>query len=120
MNGWALEARVYAEDPLRGFLPSNGSLLTYREPPYACSFDTSADVRVDGALLEGMEISTHYDPMISKLIAHGATRDEAIDTMCRALDSYVIGGSASFAHNAGFLSELCRHPVSQSVSETVE
>jgi propionyl-CoA carboxylase alpha chain len=108
INGWALEARVYAEDPLRGFLPSNGSLLELREPRGATAFDLKADVRVDSGLMEGMSISTHYDPMISKLIAHGKTRDECIDRMASALDEYVIKGSASFAHNTSFLHELCR------------
>ena len=74
MDGhWSLEARVYAEDPLRGFLPSTGSLLDYREPRGATSFDCSVDVRVDSAVVEGSEISTYYDPMISKLVTHGQT-----------------------------------------------
>jgi len=108
INGWALEARVYSEDPLRNFLPSNGSLLKLQEPRGACAFDISEGVRVDSGLMEGMEISTHYDPMISKLIAHADSREQVIDKMAAALDEYVIVGSASFAHNTPFLSELCR------------
>jgi propionyl-CoA carboxylase alpha chain len=108
INGWALEARVYSEDPLRSFLPSNGSLLELKEPKGACAFDISESVRVDSGLMEGMEISTHYDPMISKLITHADTREAVIDKMAAALDEYVIVGSASFAHNTNFLSELCR------------
>jgi len=108
IHGWALEARVYAEDPLRGFLPSNGSLLKLIEPRGATAFGIDGTIRVDSGLLEGMEISTHYDPMIAKLVTHGATRTECIDRMEAALDEYVIQGSASFAHNTAFLSELCR------------
>lgn len=59
---------------------------------------------------QGMTISTHYDPMIAKLITHGKTRDECIDRMSSALDEYVIKGSAAFAHNTSFLHELCRSP----------
>jgi propionyl-CoA carboxylase alpha chain len=86
INGWALEARVYAEDPLRGFLPSNGSLLQLQEPRGCTAFKIDKDVRVDSGLMEGMAISTHYDPMISKLITHGKTRLECIDRMASALD----------------------------------
>jgi propionyl-CoA carboxylase alpha chain len=109
INGWALEARVYAEDPLRGFLPSNGTLLGLTEPRGATAFGIDAEVRVDSGLMEGMTISTHYDPMISKLIAHGKTRAECIDRMASALDEYVIIGSSAFAHNTSFLQELCRN-----------
>jgi len=93
---------------MRSFLPSNGKLLRLLEPSGACAFDVSCPVRVDSGLMEGMEISTHYDPMISKLIAWGNTREAAIDTMARALDEYVIVGSTPFAHNVPFLAELCR------------
>jgi len=110
IKGWALEARVYAEDPIRGFLPSNGSLLDYKEPEGATSFDISKPVRVDSGLQEGMEISTHYDPMIAKLVTHGETRDACIDRMEEALNAYVIKGTPNFAHNASFLHDLCRHP----------
>mmetsp|Transcript_71327 Transcript_71327/g.201045 ORF Transcript_71327/g.201045 Transcript_71327/m.201045 type:complete len:644 (-) Transcript_71327:1711-3642(-) len=110
IKGWALEARVYAEDPFRGFLPSTGSLLDYREPEGCTAFNLESNVRVDSGVREGTEISTYYDPMISKLVTHGATRDECIDRMSDALNRYVILGTAGFAHNASFLADLCRHP----------
>jgi len=81
-KGWAVESRVYAEDPLRGFLPSIGPLLTYKEPPL---FDARSDkrpdgltVRIDTGVYEGGVISMYYDPMIAKLVTHGRTRNEAI------------------------------------------
>ncbi|MDO9333446.1 MAG: biotin/lipoyl-containing protein [Dehalococcoidales bacterium] len=100
INGWALESRVYAEDPLRGFLPSIGNLKQYVEP-------SGANVRVDSGVVEGSEISIHYDPMISKLITYGKDRTEALAHMRRALDSYVIRG---VTHNINFLRSLCDHP----------
>ena len=102
-NGWAIESRVYAEDPLRGFLPSTGRLTSYIEP----SPETLAGVRVDSGICEGSEISMFYDPMISKLCTHGATREEATLRMTRALDSYVIRG---LQHNCEFLQDIYRHP----------
>lgn len=110
IQGWAMEGRVYAEDPLRNFLPSNGSLLSLREPSGATAFNIDAPVRVDSGLMEGMAISTHYDPMIAKLVTYGKTRAESIDRMAAALDEYVIRGSAGFSHNTSFLQELCRSP----------
>ncbi len=65
LNGWAIEARVYAEDPLRNFLPSTGRLVRYREP------SEGPAVRVDTGVYEGAEISMFYDPMIAKLVTHG-------------------------------------------------
>jgi propionyl-CoA carboxylase alpha chain len=87
-DGWAVEARLYAEDPERGFLPSIGQLTRYREP-------AGQGVRVDSGVTEGGTISMYYDPMISKLIAHAPTRDEAIDKLHLALDHYEIDGIAS-------------------------
>ncbi|MEC8091979.1 MAG: biotin carboxylase N-terminal domain-containing protein, partial [Pseudomonadota bacterium] len=84
-DGWAVEARVYAEDPARGFLPSIGQLVRYREP-------VGEGVRVDSGVDEGGEISMYYDPMISKLVAHAPTRDAAIDRLHLALDHYEIDG----------------------------
>ncbi|MFQ5466992.1 MAG: acetyl/propionyl/methylcrotonyl-CoA carboxylase subunit alpha, partial [Kiloniellaceae bacterium] len=81
LNGWALECRVYAEDPLRDFMPSVGRLARYREPP------ANARVRVDSGVREGSEISVYYDPMITKVVTHGETRDAAIREMRMALDS---------------------------------
>ena len=85
-DGWAIEARIYAEDPTRGFLPSVGRLARYAPPP------ESAGVRVDTGVYEGGDISIHYDPMIAKLITHGATRDEATGRMQGALDEFLIKG----------------------------
>lgn len=99
MNGWAIESRIYAEDPLRGFLPSIGRLTHYEEPH-------GDGVRVDSGIVEGSEISMHYDPMISKLCTHGTDRKDAIDRMKSALDSYVIRG---LNHNTEFLQDVYNH-----------
>ena len=101
IKGWSIENRVYAEDPYRGFLPSTGRLVRYRPPA------TSADVRVDDGVVEGSEISMFYDPMIAKLVTHGATREEAIDRQIDALDRFEIAG---IGHNIDFLSALMQHP----------
>jgi acetyl-CoA carboxylase biotin carboxylase subunit len=85
INGHAIEVRVYAEDPSNNFLPDIGRLVAYRPP-------LGEGVRVDDGFAEGMEIPIHYDPMIAKLIVHGATRDEAIARMERAIDDYAISG----------------------------
>ena len=95
-DGWAIEARVYAEDPARGFLPSIGQLIRYREP-------AGDSVRVDSGVEEGGEISMFYDPMIAKLVAHAPTRDAAMDRLHLALDHYEIDGIAS---NRQFLSAV--------------
>ncbi len=85
INGHAMEVRVYAEDPANNFLPDIGTLLTYKIPQ-------GPGVRVDDGMEEGMEIPIYYDPMIAKLITHGADRKEAIDRMIRAIDDYDITG----------------------------
>lgn len=85
INGHALELRVYAEDPLNDFLPSVGTLETYRLP-------TGEGVRVDNGFEEGMEVPIYYDPMLSKLISYGKNRDEAIQIMLQAIDDYKIEG----------------------------
>ena len=95
-DGWAVEARVYAEDPARGFLPSIGQLVRYREP-------AGEGVRVDSGVDEGGEISMYYDPMIAKLVAHAPTREAAIDRLHLALDHYEIDGILS---NRQFLSAV--------------
>ncbi|KAK9808836.1 hypothetical protein WJX72_004705 [[Myrmecia] bisecta] len=100
IHGWAMESRVYAEDPARGFLPSIGRLNRYVEP-------SGANVRVDSGIQEGSEISIHYDPLISKLVTHGSDRQSAIDTMCSALDRYVIRG---VTHNIPLLRSVMAHP----------
>lgn len=91
INGWALESRVYAEDPER-YLPSIGRLNRYIEPKLPAGYSKEAVVRNDSGIREGSEISMYYDPMICKLITHGKDRTEAIDLMKTALDSYVIKG----------------------------
>ena len=101
LTGWAMESRVYAEDPLRGFLPSVGRLVRYIPP------EESETVRVDTGVGEGSEISIYYDPMIAKLVSYGATRDEAIAEMRRALDGYYVRG---VSHNMQFLSAVMQHP----------
>ena len=100
LDGWAIESRVYAEDPYRGFLPSIGRLSTYRQP-------TRHSVRVDTGVVEGSEVSMFYDPMIAKLITHGPDRATAIAAQATALDSYVIGG---VGHNIDFLAAVMQHP----------
>lgn len=85
INGHALELRVYAEDPLDNFLPSIGTLEVYQKP-------TGAGIRVDDGFEEGMEVPIYYDPMISKLITYGASREEAIQRMKEAIGDYTIEG----------------------------
>ncbi len=101
LEGWAVEARLYAEDPFRNFLPSTGRLVKYREPK------PGPDVRVDTGVYEGGEISMFYDPMIAKLCSYGKTRTAAIDRMRRALDEFYVRG---VSHNVPFLAALMAHP----------
>ncbi len=101
LNGWAMETRVYAEDPYRNFLPSIGRLVKYRAP------NEGNGVRVDTGVVEGSEISMFYDPMIAKLITYGKTRLEAADLQIKALDDYYIRG---IGHNRDFLSAVMQHP----------
>ncbi len=105
MRGWAVESRIYAEDPSRGFLPSTGRLTTYR-PPAAGTSD-AAVTRVDGGVEEGGEISIYYDPMIAKLVTHAPDRAAAVEAHARALDEFVIEG---IRHNVPFLSALMALP----------
>lgn len=102
INGWAIESRVYAEDPYKSFgLPSIGRLSQYQEPL------NLSNVRVDSGIQEGSDISIYYDPMISKLVTFGATRAEALAKMEDALDNYVIRG---VTHNIPLLREIITHP----------
>ncbi len=101
INGWAVEARVYAEDPYRGFLPSTGRLVRYRPPAEGKRGDVT--VRNDTGVYEGGEISMFYDPMIAKLCTHASTRDKAIDGMAAALDEFRIEG---INHNIAFLTAI--------------
>lgn len=100
-DGWAIESRIYAEDPARGFLPSIGRLRRYQEPPEA------EGVRVDSGVEEGAEISMYYDPMIAKLVTWGPDRERAIERHQAALDNFYIRG---IDHNIPFLSAVMAHP----------
>jgi propionyl-CoA carboxylase alpha subunit len=104
LSGWAVETRVYAEDPLRNFLPSIGRLVRYRPPAERSAGGTT--VRVDTGVYEGGEISLYYDPIIAKLITHAPTRKEAIAAQADALDAFAIEG---FRHNISFLAALMQH-----------
>lgn len=101
-QGFAIEARIYAEDPLRGFLPSIGRLTRYREPE---------GIRVDSGVYEGAEISIHYDPMIAKAIAYAQTREEAARQLSNRLERFQIKG---LNHNIPFLQALLTHKNFQS------
>ena len=105
LDGWAVESRVYAEDPTRNFLPSIGRLTTYR-PPEEGAFGTGK-VRNDTGVEEGGEIAIHYDPMIAKLVTWAPTRAEAIELQAEALDAFAIDG---IRHNIPFLAALMAHP----------
>ena len=124
MDGWAMEARVYAEDPERDFLPATGRLLRYRPPrapraggpeeEAAAGAAASGDpaeradgVRVDDGVEEGGEVAVWYDPMIAKLVTAGRDRDEALDRLEMALDRYTVRGVTT---NLPFLAALARHP----------
>ena len=114
IDGWAIENRVYAEDPYRGFLPSTGRLVRYNPPVDGWTDDGTENgrrgvdgVRVDDGVYEGGEVSMFYDPMIAKLITWGETRDEAADKQIAALDSFEIEG---LGHNIDFVSAIMQHP----------
>ncbi|MBX3593860.1 acetyl/propionyl/methylcrotonyl-CoA carboxylase subunit alpha [Sphingomonas sp.] len=113
LTGWAIENRVYAEDPYRGFLPSTGRLVRYQPPasqdtPYGdVMADAAGYVRVDDGVKEGGEVSMFYDPMIAKLITWGPTRDAAADLQVAALDRFELEG---LGNNIDFLSALMQHP----------
>ncbi|MBP8072002.1 MAG: acetyl/propionyl/methylcrotonyl-CoA carboxylase subunit alpha [Brevundimonas sp.] len=105
INGWAIESRIYAEDPYRGFLPSIGRLVRYEQPEEGDQGDYI--VRNDSGVREGDEISMFYDPMIAKLCAWGPTRDAAVDGMARALEDTHIQG---VGHNIPFLAAVMDQP----------
>ncbi|MCM0000744.1 MAG: acetyl/propionyl/methylcrotonyl-CoA carboxylase subunit alpha [Erythrobacter sp.] len=120
IDGWAIENRVYAEDPYRGFLPSTGRLVHYSPPLPGWQEDETVagkarrgvargngSVRVDDGVYEGGEVSRFYDPMIAKLITWAPTRDEAADLQIEALDNFRIKG---LGHNVDFLSAIMQHP----------
>jgi len=106
LNGWAMECRINAEDPFRGFLPSTGRLVKFQPPK-----EVPGQVRVDTGVYDGGEISMFYDSMIAKLIVHGATREQAISRMRDALNAFVIRGISS---NIPFQAALMQHPRFQS------
>ena len=105
LTGWAVESRIYAEDPYRNFLPSIGRLVTYRPPEEGVA--DGVTIRNDTGVVEGSEISMFYDPMIAKLVTHADTRLAAIDAMSEALDAFLIDG---IQHNIPFLTALMQHP----------
>ena len=105
LNGWAVETRIYAEDPFRGFLPSIGRLRRFRPPAEGKRSETS--VRVDTGVVEGDEISLYYDPLIAKLVTHAPTRAATIDAQADALDAFAIEG---IEQNIPFLAALMQHP----------
>ncbi|EQB07314.1 ATP-binding protein [Novosphingobium lindaniclasticum] len=114
IDGWAIENRVYAEDPYRGFLPSTGRLVRYNPPVDGWTDDGEENgrrgvdgIRVDDGVYEGGEVSMFYDPMIAKLITWGETRDEAADKQVAALDRFEIEG---LGHNIDFVSAIMQHP----------
>ena len=114
IDGWAIENRVYAEDPYRGFLPSTGRLTRYRPPVEGWTDDGAENgrrgvdgIRVDDGVYDGGEVSMFYDPMIAKLITWGQTRDEAADLQIAALDRFEIEG---LGHNIDFVSAIMQHP----------
>jgi propionyl-CoA carboxylase alpha chain len=114
IDGWAIENRVYAEDPYRGFLPSTGRLSRYRPPVPGWTDDGAENgrrgmdgIRVDDGVYEGGEVSMFYDPMIAKLVTWGETRDEAADKQIAALDAFEIEG---LGHNIDFVNAIMQHP----------
>jgi propionyl-CoA carboxylase alpha chain len=109
IDGWAIENRVYAEDPYRGFLPSTGRLVRYSPPVTGWEGGIRGvdGVRVDDGVMDGGEVSMFYDPMIAKLITWGETRDEAADLQIAALDQFEIEG---VGHNIDFVSAIMQHP----------
>jgi len=100
LDGWALECRIYAEDPLRGFLPSSGRITEYSEPV------KSSNIRIDTGIGSGTDVSMFYDAMIAKLCSHGDTRHSAIEHMKAALGTFVIKG---ISHNMSFLEAVIGH-----------
>ena len=105
LNGWAIESRIYAEDPYRNFLPSIGRLKRYL-PPEEGEGEDGTTVRNDTGVTEGSEISLYYDPMIAKLCTHGPSREAAITRMAEALDEFHVSG---IQHNVPFLQAVIRH-----------
>ncbi|KIX09464.1 uncharacterized protein Z518_00544 [Rhinocladiella mackenziei CBS 650.93] len=100
-HGHAIEARIYAENPAKGFIPDSGRLLHVQLP------EETADVRIDSGFVQGDEVSSHYDPMIAKLIVRAATREDALRKMAMALQEYEVAGPVT---NIDFLKRVCQSP----------
>ncbi|OQD73513.1 hypothetical protein PENDEC_c015G01478 [Penicillium decumbens] len=100
-SGHGIEARIYAENPNQGFIPDSGRLIHVRTPA------TTDDIRIDAGFVEGDDVSAHYDPMISKLIVRGESREEAIRKLGAALEQYEVAGPVT---NIEFLKTICRSP----------
>ncbi len=100
-DGWAFEARLYAEDPKRGFLPSTGRITRYIEP------ENVENVLIDTGIYEGGEVSMFYDPMVAKVCSYGDDRKSAIDTLKTALSAFIIEG---ISHNGSFLEAILSNP----------
>ncbi|MGF1525483.1 MAG: acetyl-CoA carboxylase biotin carboxylase subunit [Candidatus Competibacterales bacterium] len=101
LQGWSMEARVYAEDPRRGFLPSIGRLVRYKAPA------EGEGVRLDTGFVEGSEVTMHYDPLVAKLITYGGDREQARLRMLEALNGFYLQG---VSHNVAFLAAIVNHP----------
>ncbi|CAL5220654.1 g2699 [Coccomyxa viridis] len=107
LQGHAFEARVYAENPSKGFMPSPGSIASWRVPPGSVAFTHHGEVRVDSGVQQGDQVGVNYDPMIAKVIARGPDRQSALRTMHTALSELQVSGLST---NVGFLKRLCQHP----------
>lgn len=105
LTGWAMEARVYAEDPKRGFLPSSGRITRYAEP------ENVQDILIDTGVYEGGEVSMFYDPMVAKVCSFAPTRAKAIESLQQALSAFVVRG---IEHNMSFLEAVLTNPRFQS------
>ena len=108
-KGHAIEARIYAEDPLRGFLPSTGPLTQYVEPPEG-DFTNETYIRIDSGVVQGHVVTPYYDPMLSKLVSYAPDRAASIAGLSEALDEYVIEG---VQHNARLVQSVLRHAAFQ-------
>ena len=107
LHGHSIEARIYAENPRNGFLPGSGTVKHLSIPKPSCSFDNSHEVRVDSGVIQGGEVSVHYDPMIAKLIVSAEDRPAALKRMLAALRQYHIVGLPT---NIDFVQACCAHP----------
>jgi propionyl-CoA carboxylase alpha chain len=110
IRGWAVETRIYAEDPYRNFLPSIGRLTRFRSPSVGAGLKpapTEISVRIDTGVEEGSEIPIYYDPLIAKLITHASSRRQAVAAQADALDAFTVEG---IRHNIPFLAALMGHP----------